>query len=131
MEDRLRELCRKAADGARAAIEDSARVRKEGAQFFEPVEDLDLSDGVIQVTHLGGPRGEAIELSALGSEVIGSVGKVNPGQQDLLDEFVEKAPALMAARLRLSFSRLLGAGVSREDIVYHVDVAVAESVMSS
>jgi hypothetical protein len=132
MEEKLRELCERAADGARKAIRESASgVRKEGSQFFDPIDDLDFPAVLIQVTHLGGPRGEAIELSVLETTAVGPVGKLSPEQVVLLDEFVRRGPAVMAERLREKFLKLLGAGVTRDEIVYHVDLAVAESVMHS
>lgn len=132
MEEKLRELCERVADRAGQAIRDSAsRVRNEGAQFFEPVEGLDIPAVLVQVAHLGGPKGEAVELAALGTTVVGSVGKLSPDQVVLLDEIVRRGPAVITESLKDGFLRLLGAGVTRDEIVYLVDVAVAESVMHS
>lgn len=136
MKSRLAELCRRAADGARSSIVNAGTAGNEkgGTRFFCAVNDLDELNGdvgTVSVALLGGPKGKAVELEALGKKVVGSFGEIKREQEELLSEYERRAPALIAEELRGFMTKFLKAGISRDEIVYQLDLAVAESVMSS
>jgi hypothetical protein len=136
MESKLSELCKRAADRARSSILNAGTAGNErgGTLFFYAVEDLDELNGdvgTVSVAYFDGPKGKAVVLEALGRKVFGSSGEVKRGQEELLLEFEQKSPALLALEMQRFLTKFLKAGVSRDDVVHQLDLAVAESVMSS